>query len=259
MIMKRTPATKCRNAVPATKWRTEFPATKWRRVQTATKWRHAVAMGVSPWKLKPQRPHSPEGTTGTPAQPIPVAPSGLWDLAGSLNHGFAPVATTCRPAGTNVLTPGRYVGAEEVEDEGVSATKWQTEFPATKWRHAVAMGVSPWNRKQTRAGSPEGTTGTTGTTGTKTQPIHAAPSGLWDLAGSRNHGFAPMATTCRPAGTNVLTPGRYVGAEEVEDDGVPFAEKMEGLTRELATQFHESERLQSAIRNNQCPEYRSAA
>ena len=38
----------------------------------------------------------------------------------------------------------------------------------------------------------------------------------------------------------VLTPGRYVGAEEVEDDGVPFAEKMEGLTRELATQFHES-------------------
>jgi len=46
----------------------------------------------------------------------------------------------------------------------------------------------------------------------------------------------------------VLTPGRYVGAEEVEDDGVQFAEKMEGLTRELATQFHESEELQSAIR-----------
>lgn len=45
----------------------------------------------------------------------------------------------------------------------------------------------------------------------------------------------------------VLTPGRYVGAEEVEDDGVPFAEKMEGLTRELATQFHESEKLQAMI------------
>ena len=38
----------------------------------------------------------------------------------------------------------------------------------------------------------------------------------------------------------VLTPGRYVGAEEVEDDGVPFAEKMEGLARDLATQSHES-------------------
>ena len=40
---------------------------------------------------------------------------------------------------------------------------------------------------------------------------------------------------------HVLTPGRYVGAEGVEDDGVPFAEKLEGLTRELATQFHESD------------------
>lgn len=36
----------------------------------------------------------------------------------------------------------------------------------------------------------------------------------------------------------------------MEDDGVPFAEKMEGLTRELATQFHESEKLQAAIRDN---------
>ncbi|HAW31787.1 MAG TPA: restriction endonuclease subunit M [Planctomycetaceae bacterium] len=48
----------------------------------------------------------------------------------------------------------------------------------------------------------------------------------------------------------VLTPGRYVGAEEAEDDGVPFAEKMTELTRELATQFHESEKLQTAIRDN---------
>ena len=29
-----------------------------------------------------------------------------------------------------------------------------------------------------------------------------------------------------------------------------LAEKMEGLTREFATQFHESEKLQSAIRDN---------
>ena len=48
----------------------------------------------------------------------------------------------------------------------------------------------------------------------------------------------------------VLTPGRYVGAEEVEGDGAPFAEKMEGLTRELTTQFHESEKLQPAVRDN---------
>jgi hypothetical protein len=57
-----------------------------------------------------------------------------------------------------------------------------------------------------------------------------------------------VATTCRPFGTN-FAPGRYVGAEEVEDDGVPLAEKMEGLTRELANRFHESEKLQAAIRD----------
>ena len=46
----------------------------------------------------------------------------------------------------------------------------------------------------------------------------------------------------------VLTLGRYVGAEEVEDDGIPFAKKMEGMTRELAIQFHESGKVQAAIR-----------
>ena len=44
----------------------------------------------------------------------------------------------------------------------------------------------------------------------------------------------------------VLTPGRYVGAKEVEVDGVRFAAKMEGLTHELATQFLDSDELQAA-------------
>ena len=48
----------------------------------------------------------------------------------------------------------------------------------------------------------------------------------------------------------VLTPGRYVGAEEVEDDGIPFAEKMATLTSELADQFAESAKLEKAIRKN---------
>ena len=45
----------------------------------------------------------------------------------------------------------------------------------------------------------------------------------------------------------VLTPGRYVGAEEVEDDGEPFEEKMKRLTAELAEQFAESARLEEEI------------
>ena len=49
---------------------------------------------------------------------------------------------------------------------------------------------------------------------------------------------------------HVLTPGRYVGAEEVEDDGIPFTEKMATLTSELADQFAESAKLEKAIRKN---------
>jgi type I restriction enzyme M protein len=45
----------------------------------------------------------------------------------------------------------------------------------------------------------------------------------------------------------VLTPGRYVGFEEEEDDGEPFEEKMERLTDELRIQFASSDELQSKI------------
>ena len=48
----------------------------------------------------------------------------------------------------------------------------------------------------------------------------------------------------------VLTPGRYVGAEEVADDGDPFEEKMPRLVAELDAQFAESAKLETAIRAN---------
>ena len=48
----------------------------------------------------------------------------------------------------------------------------------------------------------------------------------------------------------ILTPGRYVGIEEVEDDGIPFDEKMESLTSELDALFKESRRLEDEIRKN---------
>ncbi len=46
----------------------------------------------------------------------------------------------------------------------------------------------------------------------------------------------------------VLTPGRYVGAEEQEDDGEPFAEKYPRLLAELEECFAEGERLMGAVR-----------
>lgn len=47
----------------------------------------------------------------------------------------------------------------------------------------------------------------------------------------------------------VLTPGRYVGLEEIEDDGEPFEEKMERLTTELSKLFEESNKLENEIKD----------
>jgi type I restriction enzyme M protein len=62
---------------------------------------------------------------------------------------------------------------------------------------------------------------------------------------------------CRSVGTAeiaehgyVLTPGRYVGAEEVVDEGEPFEEKMPRLVAELNAQFEESAKLEAAIKAN---------
>lgn len=48
----------------------------------------------------------------------------------------------------------------------------------------------------------------------------------------------------------ILTPGRYVGIEEQEDDGEPFAEKMARLTAELSDMFKKSHELEEEIRKN---------
>jgi len=47
----------------------------------------------------------------------------------------------------------------------------------------------------------------------------------------------------------VLTPGRYVGIEEQEDDGEPFEEKMTRLTSELSDLFEQSHKLEDDIRS----------
>ena len=63
--------------------------------------------------------------------------------------------------------------------------------------------------------------------------------------------FCKSATTDEIAQHgHVLTPGRYVGAEEVEDDDEPFGEKMQRLTASLNEQFAESRKLEKAIRQS---------
>ena len=48
----------------------------------------------------------------------------------------------------------------------------------------------------------------------------------------------------------ILTPGRYVGFKPEEDDGVPFDEKMNALTKELGELFEESNELEDKIRHS---------
>ncbi len=48
----------------------------------------------------------------------------------------------------------------------------------------------------------------------------------------------------------VLTPGRYVGVADEEDDGIPFEDKMRDLTQNLKTQFETSAELELRIKDN---------
>ena len=62
-------------------------------------------------------------------------------------------------------------------------------------------------------------------------------------------GFCAIATIEDIAKQDyILTPGRYVGIEEKEDDGEPFEEKMTRLTSELSDMFAKSHELEEEIR-----------
>lgn len=62
-------------------------------------------------------------------------------------------------------------------------------------------------------------------------------------------GFCAVCTTEQIAAQDfILTPGRYVGIAEEEDDGVPFEEKMTQLTQSLSQLFAESHQQEEKIR-----------
>ena len=95
------------------------------------------------------------------------------------------------------------------------------------------------------------------------EPLDAAP-GSASVAGGRMPGataageigeYIDIPGFCRSVTLNeiaehghVLTPGRYVGAEAVEDDDEAFAEKMQRLTRQLGEQMHKGAELDELIR-----------
>ena len=75
------------------------------------------------------------------------------------------------------------------------------------------------------------------------------------IAWQNEDGYEDVQGYCKAASIDeikehdyILTPGRYVGIEEVEDDGEPFEEKMDRLTTTLANQFKKSRELEEEIR-----------
>ena len=48
----------------------------------------------------------------------------------------------------------------------------------------------------------------------------------------------------------ILTPGRYVGIEEQQEDTEPFEQKMQRLTTELSGMFKKSDELKKEIKEN---------
>lgn len=64
-------------------------------------------------------------------------------------------------------------------------------------------------------------------------------------------GFCAVATTADIAKQDyILTPGRYVGIADQEEDSEPFEEKMSRLTKELGEMFTKSDELQEEIKKN---------
>jgi type I restriction enzyme M protein len=62
-------------------------------------------------------------------------------------------------------------------------------------------------------------------------------------------GFCAVVTAKEIAKQDyILTPGRYVGIEEQEDDGEPFEEKMTRLTGELSEIFKKGHVLEKEIK-----------
>lgn len=78
-----------------------------------------------------------------------------------------------------------------------------------------------------------------------------------DQEQSANKQYEDVAGYCKSAtladikaNDYVLTPGRYVGAADIADDGIPFETKMSELSQTLYSQMSQADELDNAIRKN---------
>jgi len=78
-----------------------------------------------------------------------------------------------------------------------------------------------------------------------------------DGGAKQSHQYEDVAGYCKSATLSdiaandyVLTPGRYVGVAEEEDDGIHFEDKMTELTATLKSQLEQAKALDQAILEN---------
>ncbi|MCB9233365.1 MAG: N-6 DNA methylase [Bacteroidia bacterium] len=88
-------------------------------------------------------------------------------------------------------------------------------------------------------------------------PTTAKGPTMWQPPTTNHQPYEDVAGFCKAATLEEvraqdykLTPGIYVGAEEEEDDGIAFEEKMEGLKATLREQFAEGVELMDRIKEN---------
>ena len=87
--------------------------------------------------------------------------------------------------------------------------------------------------------------------GNSTQPAEAEPVEAKAITYQDQPGYCKSATLADIQKHDyVLTPGRYVGAAPLEDDGIPFETKMTELSQTLYAQMAESAKLDDVIRKN---------
>uniref|UniRef100_UPI0015D6F4DE N-6 DNA methylase n=2 Tax=Staphylococcus TaxID=1279 RepID=UPI0015D6F4DE len=75
--------------------------------------------------------------------------------------------------------------------------------------------------------------------------------------GTNDKSYEDIAGFCKVADLEevknneyILTPGRYVGLADVEEDSEPFEQKMERITADLSEQFAKSKELEDQIRKS---------
>jgi type I restriction enzyme M protein len=168
---------------------------------------------------------------------IPVC---LWFLAKNKNDGKRrdrrkqTLFIDARKMGSMVSRVNRELTGDDIARIAGTYHAWRGDLRGSAGFQPASSGVSP-------GGSGRGVP-------------QAAKPGRQDVGAPQYEdvpGFCKSATTAEIAAHgHVLTPGRYVGAEEIEDNGEPFEEKMPRLVAELNAQFAESAKLESAIRNN---------